>query len=111
MDDVDHASLYGDVLGGQDEILVVAVFGFEAQEVSGFAFFAVEPFDGYFFAVPDQGRYHGAVGWVLVLLHDQEVAVGYVRPDHGLPHDPQEVATPPKAGTNELRGERVGLVF
>src|SRR5215204_5174550 len=111
MNDVDYASLYGYVLRRHDEVLVVAVFGFEAQEVSGFAFFAVEAFDGYFFAIPYQGCHHGSVRRVFVLLHDQEVPVCYVSPDHGLPHNPQKVASPPQTRTDELGGERVGLVF
>src|SRR5215212_1711036 len=111
MNDVDYASLYGYILRWHDEILMVAVFGFEAQEVSGFAFFAVEAFDGHFFAVPYQGCHHGSVRRVFVLLHDQEVPVCYVSPDHGLPHDPQQVAPPPQTRTDELGGERVGLVF
>ena len=45
VDDVDYASLYGDVFGGQGEILVVAVLRFEPQEITGFARFAVETLD------------------------------------------------------------------
>src|SRR5215212_7589098 len=111
MDDVDHASLYGYVLRRQDEVLVVAVLGFETQEVTGFALFAVEAFDGYFFAVLDQGRDHGTVRRVFGLLHDQEVAVRYVSPDHGLPHDSQQVAPLPQTRPHELGGERVGLIL
>ena len=90
--------------GTIDEVLVVSVFGFETREVSGFAFFAVEAFDGYFFAVPDQGRHHGSVGWVFIFLHDQEVTICDVGADHGLPHDPQQVAPPPQTRTDELGG-------
>jgi hypothetical protein len=45
VDDVDYASLYGDLFGGQNEVLVVAILWFEPQEVPGFARFAVETLD------------------------------------------------------------------
>src|SRR5215208_1857710 len=71
---------------------------------------SVEPLDGDFLAASDEGRNDGAVWRVFVFFYDQEISVGYVRPDHGLPHDPQEVAPPARAGPHELRRQRVGLI-
>src|SRR5918993_1594538 len=104
--DVDHASLYRHVAGWHDEILVVPVLGPEPQEVP----LSVEPLDGDLLAAPDEGGYDGAVWRGFVFFHDQEVPVGYVRPDHGLPHDPQEVAPPARAGPHELSRQRIGLI-
>src|SRR5215203_4826759 len=104
--DVDYASLYRHILGGHDEVLMVPVFGPEPKEIS----LPVEPLDCDFLAASDEGRNDGAVWRVFVFFYDQEVSVGYVRPDHGLPHDPQEVAPPARAGPHELRRQRVGLI-
>src|SRR5215203_4430594 len=104
--DVDYASLYRHILGGHDEVLMVPVFGPEPQEIP----LSVEPLDGDFLAASDEGRNDGAVWRVFVFFYDQEISVGYVRPDHGLPHDPQEVAPPARAGPHELRRQRVGLI-
>ena len=106
MYDVNHASLYRHVLGGHDEVLVVPVLGPQPQEVS----LSVESLDGDLLAAPDEGRHDGTVGRVFVFFYEQEVSVGYVRPDHGLPHNPQEVAPPARAGPHEFRRQRVGLV-
>src|SRR5215203_6165404 len=104
--DVDHASLYHHVPGWHDEVLVVPVLGPEPKEIS----FPVEPLDGDLLAAPDEGRYYGAIWRIFVFFYDQEVSVGYVRPDHGLPHNPQEVAPPARARPHELRRQRVSFI-
>src|ERR687890_291056 len=58
----------------------------------------------------DEGRNDGAVWRVFVFFYHQKIPVGYVGPDHGLPHDPQKVAPPAQAGSHELRRKRVGLI-
>src|SRR5215218_8433624 len=104
--DVDHAPLYRHIPGWHDEVLVVPVLGPEPQEIP----LPVEPLDCDLLAALDEGRNDGTIWRVFVFFYDQEVSVGYVRPDHGLPHDPQEVAPPARAGPHELRRQRVGLI-
>src|SRR5688572_27945268 len=104
--DVDHASLYRHVPGWYDQVLVVPVLGPYPQEVS----LSVESLDRDLLATPDEGRHDGPVWRVFVFFYDQEVPVGYVRPDHGLSNHPQEVAPPARAGPHELRRQRVGLI-
>ena len=83
--DVDYASLYRHILGGHDEVLVIPVLGPEPKEVS----LPVEPLDCDFLAASDEGRNDGTIWRIFVFFYNQEVSVGYVRPDHGLPHNPQ----------------------
>src|SRR5215208_7236443 len=106
MYDVDHASLYRHVLGWHDEVLMVPVLWPQPKEVS----LSIEPLDGDLLATPDEGRNDGAVRRVFVFFYHQKIPVGYVGPDHGLPHDPQKVAPPAQAGSHELRRKRVGLI-
>src|SRR5829696_10143431 len=85
---------------------MVPVLGPEPQEVP----LSVESLDGDLLAAPDKGRNDGAVWGVFIFFYDQEVSVCYVSTDHGLPHDPQEVAPPARARPHELRRQRVGLI-
>src|SRR5215210_7803432 len=95
MDDVRHPTLDPHLFGGHLDLLVVPVHGLEPDPVT----IPVELLYRHLLPTVQQCHDHFTLGWILILLNHQEIAVLYPRPGHRVAPHPERV--PPPARTRE----------